>query len=313
MRLLKAIVVLIILCLATGIGFVYLAPEQATSLALDVERKRSGLEKKEINLSDHIRYVYLEGGKGEPLMLLHGFGANKDNFTRVARFLTPHYRVIIPDHIGFGDSSRPQNEDYGSLAQAVRIRTLAQALGIKDVHVGGSSMGGHISMMYAFLYPDEVKSLWLIDPGGIWSAPPGELHEIIAKTGKNPLMAKNEDEFAEIFSFVMTDHPFIPRPILNVMAQERIRNYELEQRIFKQLSSDASERYVKEIKTPTLIVWGEKDRVISPQTAPILNKLLQNSEIIIMKGLGHLPMIEQPKIAADDYLKFRKRLAKQGS
>lgn len=63
MRLLKAIVVLIILCLATGIGFVYLAPEQATSLALDVERKRSGLEKKEINLSDHIRYVYLEGEK----------------------------------------------------------------------------------------------------------------------------------------------------------------------------------------------------------------------------------------------------------
>lgn len=310
MRIVKGVLVFAIICVVAVFGFIYLAPQKATSLALDIERARSGLERKEVRISDTISYVYLEGGKGEPLILLHGFGANKDNFTRVARFLTPHYRVIIPDHIGFGESSHPGDADYGALTQAVRIRTLAQALGISKAHIGGSSMGGHISMMYAFIYPDEVRSLWLLNPGGIWSAPPSELRDVIATTNKNPLMARNEDEFADIFAFVMADPPFIPRPMLNVMARERIANYELERRIFEQLSSDSAEKYIADLPTPTLIVFGDRDRAINPATADILHKLMPNSETILMKGIGHLPMIEQPRRSAKDYLKFREKLEK---
>ena len=310
MRIVKIILVFIIICILAGIGFVYLAPQKATSLAIDMERQRSGLTRKEINLPNGIHYVYLEGGKGEPLILLHGFGANKDNFTRVARFLTPHYRVIIPDNLGFGESGHPHDADYSSSAQAARIRALAQALGITKVHLGGSSMGGQISMMYAFYYPNEVTSLWLIDPGGIWSAPKSEFYELITKTGENPLMARNEDEFAKIFAFVMADPPFIPRPMLNVMAQERIRNYDLEKRIMKEISSDSAEKYVTGLTTPTLIVWGDKDRVISPATAEILHKMMPASEVIMMKGLGHLPMLEEPRQSAEDYLKFRNSLDK---
>ena len=308
MRFIKVVLALIIICLLASIGFLYLAPEKATKLLIDIERKRSGLTLKEINLPGELHYVYLEGGKGEPLLLLHGFGANKDTFTRVARFLTPHYRVIIPDHIGFGESSHPQDADYSTGVQAVRIRTLVQALGITKLHLGGNSMGGQISMMYAALYPDEVESLWLLDPGGVWSAPSSGLREIIVKTGENPLMARSKDEFAKIFAFVMADPPFIPRPMLNVIAQERIHNYELEKRIFKEITADPAEKYVTGLKTPTLIVFGDKDRVINPATAEVLHKLMPRSEVIIMKGLGHLPMIEQPRKSAEDYLKFRAEL-----
>lgn len=305
MRIIKVVLGLIIICILAGIGFLYLAPEKATKLAIDMERKRSGLTLKEITLPGELHYVYLEGGQGEPLVLLHGFGGDKDNFTRVARFLTPHYRVIVPDHIGFGESSHPQDADYSAGVQAARIRTLAKALGITKLHIGGNSMGGHISMMYAALFPDEVNSLWLLDPGGIWSAPSNGLREIIVKTGENPLLARSEDEFAKIFAFVMADPPFIPRPMLNVMARERIHNYELEKRIFKEITADSAEKYVTGLKTPTLIVFGDKDRVINPATAEVLHKLMPRSEVIIMKGLGHLPMIEQPRKSAEDYLKFR--------
>ena len=310
MRIVKAVLIFVIVCIVANIGCLYLAPEEYTKFAIDMERKRSSLERKEINLPGNIHYIYLEGGKGEPLMLLHGFGANKDNFIRVARFLTPHYRVIIPDHLGFGESGHPLDADYKASAQAARLKILVQALGITKLHVGGSSMGGHISMMYAVLYPDDVKSLWLLDPGGVWSAPPSKLRAAMAKTGKNPLMAKNEDEFSEIFSFVMADPPFVPRPILNVMAQERIRNYELEKRIFKDLTADSAEKYVKGLQIPTLIVFGDKDRAIHPATADILHNLIPNSEVIIMKGLGHLPMLEQPRQSASDYLAFRNKLDK---
>jgi len=305
MRIIKVVLGLIIICILAGIGFLYLAPEKATKLAIDMERKRSELTLKEITLPGELHYVYLEGGQGEPLVLLHGFGGDKDNFTRVARFLTPHYRVIIPDHIGFGESSHPQDADYSAGVQAARIRTLAKALGITKLHIGGNSMGGHISMMYAALFPDEVNSLWLLDPGGIWSAPSNGLREIIVKTGENPLLARSEDEFAKIFAFVMADPPFIPRPMLNIMAHERINNYELEKRIFKEITADSAEKYVTGLKTPTLIVFGDKDRVINPATAEVLHKLMPRSEVIIMSGIGHVPMIEQPRKSAEDYLKFR--------
>jgi pimeloyl-ACP methyl ester carboxylesterase len=305
MRIIRTVLDLIVLCILAAVAFVYLAPEKATTMAIDLERKRAGLSRREIDLPGGLHYVYLEGGQGEPLMLLHGFGADKDNFVRVARFLTPHYRVIIPDNLGFGESAHPINADYRAGAQAVRLRSLAHALGIERVHLGGSSMGGHISLMYAALYPDEVKSLWLLDPGGIWSAPPSELRKMIAGGGENPLMAKSEEDFARIFAFVMSEPPFIPKPMLNIMARERIRNYDLEKRIFKELSDDSIEGRVKGLKTPTLIVWGGNDRVINVATAGVLNKLIPDSQIIIMPGTGHLPMIEQPEQAAGDYLKFR--------
>ncbi len=308
MRILKHLVIILFIIIIIPVAFLYLAPEKATKLIYGAGRMMSGLERKEIILPDGLRYVYLEGGKGEPLMLLHGFGGDKDNFTLIARYLTPRYRVIIPDHIGFEESAHPTDADYRTGAQARRLHALAMALGINNLSLGGNSMGGHIAMAYASLFPKEVKSLWLLDPGGVWSAPESELRKIIREKGKNPLMATSEDEFAEIFKFVMNDPPPVPRPMLNVLAQARKKNFALEQRIFKQLTADSIEHLIKGSTVPTLIVWGDKDRVINPASAEILHKLMPRSTVIMMPGIGHLPMLEAPKKCADDYAKFRSSL-----
>ncbi len=304
-RVIALIAAAFLLILIGGIGFVYLAPETATHTFLAIERKRSGLVRKEIDLPDGTHYVYLEGGQGEPLMLLHGFGANKDSFARVSRYLTSRYRVIVPDHIGFGESSHLQDADYSPIAQAERLHALANGLGLSSVHLGGNSMGGHIAMSYAALYPDEVKSLWLLDPGGIWTAPKSELRQLIEETGQNPLIVRNEEDFAALLTMVMTKRPFIPKPIINVMAQERIKNYDLEKRIFGQITGDSIEERIKGLATPSLIVWGDQDRLINVATTEILNGLLPNSKVIIMRGIGHVPMVELPQESADDYLRFR--------
>lgn len=293
---------LFLLFLLTGCASAY---KQVADFAIGMDRQHAGLERKEVALDDGLRYVYLEGGKGEPLMLLHGFGGNKDNFTRSARYLTPHYRVIIPDHIGFGESSRPDDADYTPAAQAERLHRLAQRLGVGTIHLGGNSMGGQIAMTYAALYPKEVGSLWLLNPAGIWSAPQSELAHIVRGTGRNPLIAYTEDQFAETFAFVMSDPPFVPRPILNVFAQERIRNADLEERIFVKIATDSVEQRVNGLATPTLIVWGDGDRVIHVGTAEVLHKLMPRSRVVVMPGVGHLPMLERPRQSAEDYLKFR--------
>lgn len=305
MRIVKLVAALLIAALIAVVGCVYLAPQTATRLALAAERSRAGLVRREIDLPGGLHYVYLEGGRGEPLVLLHGFGADKDNFTRVARFLVAHYRVVIPDHIGFGESSHPADADYAPPAQAERLRVLARELGLGRVHLGGSSMGGHIAMTWAALHPDEVASLWLLDPGGVWSAPPAELAVTIAETGRNPLMARNEEEYARLFEFAMSDPPFVPRPMLDVMAQARIANFALEEKIFVSLRADSVEERVRGLRTPTLIVWGNEDRALSAATAPVLQGLLPRSQVVLLDGIGHLPMIEVPQRSAQDYLRFR--------
>jgi len=305
MRLLKGLAGLVAAAVIGPAAFVHFAPETATRLALEGERQCSGLVRKEIDLPGGLHYVYLEGGSGEALMLFHGFGADKDNFTRIARHLVPHYRVVIPDHIGFGESSHPADADYSPAAQAGRLHELAATLRLGRVHLGGSSMGGHIAMSYALAHKDDVASLWLLDPGGIRSGPPSELVKAIQQTGKNPLMARTTDDFEKVYEFVMSDPPWIPHAMLGVMARERIANFDLEQRIFAQLQSDHLEERVRGLTTPTLIVWGREDRAIDVGTADVLHGLLPNSQVIIMEHIGHLPHLEDPRRSADDYLRFR--------
>jgi pimeloyl-ACP methyl ester carboxylesterase len=294
---------------AVGVSlYFYFSPERLVRRALDYERALAGLVRKEAELPGGLRYVYLEGGMGEPLMLLHGFGANKDNFVRVAKYLTPRYRVIIPDHIGFGESAKPAKADYTPRAQAERLRALARVLGISRLHLGGNSMGGHIALTYAALYPGEVASLWLLAPAGVWSAPPSEMRRRIEQGGKNPMIVTSEEEFAQLVAGVTAVPLPVPRRFLDVLARERIRNHELEQRIFKQLAEDSIEQRVRGLATPALIVWGAQDRVLHPASAGILQLLLTRSEAILMPGVGHLPMLEQPEKSAADYLRFRATL-----
>lgn len=308
MRIAKIGLAALVLIVAGLVGFVYAFPERATRLAIDADRKGSGLVRKEIDLPGGLRYVYLEGGRGEPIILLHGFGGNKDNFVRAARLLVPRYRVVVPDLLGFGESAHPLDADYSPSAQAERIRGLAQALGMKRVHLGGNSMGGQIAIIYAALHPEEVATLWLLDPAGLWSAPRSELALAFAETGRNPLMAKSEDEFAGLMKLAMSDPPFIPRPMLDVMARERIRNFALEERIFEAARKDSVEKRVAGMEIPALIVWGADDRVLSVATAELLHKLMPRSRVIVMTGVGHLPMLEQPRQSAEDYLRFRASL-----
>jgi pimeloyl-ACP methyl ester carboxylesterase len=203
-----------------------------TNFVFAAQRRRSGLTRKEITIPGGLRYVYLEGGQGEPLLVLHGFGANKDNFTPIARYLVPHYRVIIPDQIGFGESSHPLELDCAPSAQAARLRVLMHALGISRFHLAGHSMGGQISLIFTSLYTGDVKSLWLIDPGGVLSAPKSERQKVVAEGQRNPLMARNDKEFAGVIRFVMSKPPRIPRFMLKALARERARNFDLEQRIY---------------------------------------------------------------------------------
>lgn len=307
-RVLIVMAVLVIGLLAGLTVFDYLAPETAARLGVAMERSRSGLEAKRISV-EGFDIAYLEGGQGESLILVHGFGADKDNFTRVAGYLTPHYRVIIPDLPGFGESSKSERVDYYIATQAERVHAFALALGISRAHFGGSSMGGAIVTAYALKYPDATASLWLLGPAGLSKAFDSELSRIMAETGRNPLLARTPEEFPAIMDFVMSKPPFFPHSIKKVLGERAAADYPLHSRIFEQLNDpDQSHRIldalIRDIQAPTLVVWGNEDRALSYQAAAIYKAEMPRAEIVIMDGIGHLPMIEAPAETAGDYKNF---------
>ena len=287
----------------------------STQKLVQYERNKSDLAVKALTLSSGDKMVYAENGNvaGEPLLLIHGFGGNKDNFTRIARQLES-YHLIIPDLLGFGESSKPMTADYRADAQATRLHELLQTKGLtSNIHVGGNSMGGAISVAYAAKYPKEVKSLWLIDSAGFWSAGvPKSLEG--ATLENNPLLINKTEDFYNMYDFVMSKPPYIPKSVKAVFAQERIANKALESKILAQIVEDNVEERAKviaEYNIPTLVVWGEEDKVIKPETVTLIKEIIPQSEGIMMPEIGHVPMIEAVKQTANDYKAFRAQLGEQ--
>jgi pimeloyl-ACP methyl ester carboxylesterase len=168
----KYILLIAALTIVLAVVVVYFAfPAAAFKFLLKAERSSAGLEQHSIKV-DGLHIEYLEGGQGDVVLLLHGFGANKDNWTRISKHITPHYRVIAPDLPGFGESSRQPDANYTIAAQADRVNAFVRTLGIQSFHLGGSSMGGNIAGVYAAQHPESVISLWLVAPGGVASADP---------------------------------------------------------------------------------------------------------------------------------------------
>lgn len=279
------------------------------------ERNKADLAIKSFKLStgDTLVYAENENTSGEPLLLIHGFGANKDNFIFIAKEFKD-YHVIIPDLLGFGESDKPMDADYRAKAQAQRLHELMQAKGLaSNLHVGGNSMGGTISTAYASLYPEEVKSLWLIDTGGFLSVGMAEALQS-GTLDDNPLLVKNFEDFENMMQLVMNKPPYLPKTFKAIMAQERIDNQQLEAKILKQIVDDSMEdeaKIVAEHKIPTLVVWGEKDQVIKPETTDYIAKLIPQAKVIMMPEIGHAPMVEAVKQSANDYKAFRESLKQQ--
>ncbi|MDP3939379.1 MAG: alpha/beta fold hydrolase [Deltaproteobacteria bacterium] len=304
-----ALVVIVLILVA----FDYLAPYPAARIGLTLERMRCGLTAKKTAIPG-FEIAYLEGGKGEPLMLIHGFGGDKDHFTRVSAKLTGRYHVIIPDLPGFGESSRPDNVTYTIDEQIERVRAFARQLGITRMHLGGNSMGGGIAMAYAAKYPDEVASLWLLAPAGTEAAFDSELTRRIKETGENFLLMRSHEDFARTERFVMFRHPWVPHSVKYVLAERGIADYDLHSRIFDQIvDGPRIESIVTRLDTPALVVWGKQDRALNPKGADAVKALMPNADVLLIDDMGHIPMVEAPGDSARDYLRFREGIEAAGA
>ena len=276
-----------------------LLPGPVARASLALERKRSGLTLRRSSLP------YLEGGSGsEVLLLVHGFAGDKDNFTRIARFLTPHYRVIIPDLPGFGDARRDPGARHDMATQVENLRALMAELGVQRFHMGGNSMGGFIASEYAARYPEQVASLWLLAPAGTdETLESPAFRQYLAGDGM-PLLVPETGDFDKLMAACMATPPFFPYSLKRVLAQRAVADYPLNCAFMRELVDSPKLR--GPIKTPALIVWGMEDRILSPKGAAATQALMPNARLVMMEGIGHLPMLEATRRTARDVLDFQR-------
>ncbi len=213
----KLAVVSLLVILLLAVAY-FLFPGFVFNLAQRASWHSAGLEKKAVQV-DNDRIVYLEGGKGETVLLLHGYTANKDCWVYFAKWLTPTHHVVIPDLPGFGDSTKHLDENYDIDSQVKRLDRFAQALQLKKFHVAGNSMGGAIAAVYAARFPQKVSTLALLDTYGVITAKKSEFF-LLWEKGVNILLVGSRADFERVLDFVYFKPPWTPGAFKKVMVAQ---------------------------------------------------------------------------------------------
>jgi len=276
----------------------------AARWALAGVRRLSGLQLKQA-VFENFQMPYLEGGRGDVVLLIHGFAGDKDNFTLMARFLTPHFRVIVPDLPGFGEASRDPSARHCIADQVERLHAFVSSLGLQRFHLGGNSMGGFIAAEYAARYPEQLISLWLLDAAGTAVAHDSPTMRQYVATGELPLLLRTPQSISTLINTATSRAPFLPYCLRLVLGRRGAADFALHSQIFQDVVvSPLLETRQEPIKVPALIMWGAEDRVLNPAAAPVLHHLIPASKVVILPGIGHLPMYEVPKRTAQEFLRF---------
>jgi abhydrolase domain-containing protein 6 len=294
------VIVAIVVLLA---AFYFLFPETVFKLAIDAQRRSADLVKKEVQVDDH-RIVYLEGGTGETIVLLHGFGGYKDQWTAFAKYLKG-YHLVIPDISGFGESAQVPTDNYSVESQVGRIDRFVEVLKLDKFHMAGNSLGGAYAATYGAKYPGKVLSLALLDTSGAPSQNKSELVLQLEK-GNNLLLAGNTEDVDKLLTLVYAKRPPIPPAFKKILVADWIAHTDFNKKIWNdwQPLQFSLAPVLPRIQAPVLILWGDQDKMLDVGGVVFLEKNLKNYRTVIMKDTGHCPMIEKPEETAKAYRSF---------
>ncbi len=290
------------------VGGYFLYPQALVVLIVGAARRWGRLSEKSV-VVDGITWPYLEGGPGDGpiVIMIHGFGGDKDNWSLYARYFTKRFRVIAPDLPGFGENIRDPKLRYGGPEQAERLDAFLTELGLDDIHLTGSSMGGLIVLAYALSYPNRVRTLTLINSAGVTSKNESELELAIA-AGQNPLLATSLGDLDRLTDFIM--HRRIPSPkfMKQAMLDVQLEHFELLSQIFwttaeEALDGSMTER-LGELAMPTLIIWGRHDRLVDVSCTEVMTAAIPDNRVVILEDAGHMPILECPQETADHHVNW---------
>jgi len=270
------------LALTAGIGF-WLRPVSYFDGILYAREALTGVENGQVTVEGHRMHYLAEGPAGGPVVVLvHGLNGRAEDWSNLAPyFARAGLRVYMPDLFGFGRSEKPADFSYAVHDQATAVEDFMDALGLKQVDLGGWSMGGWIVQIVAGRHPERVKRLMVFDSAGIYKKP---------DWNTNLFMPKTAEELIELEALLMQHPPGIPgfvaRDVLRISAERRW----VTQRALDTMltGKDATDGLLPQMKMPVLILWGKEDRITPLDEGKKMQELIPESELLVYEGCGHL-------------------------
>src|SRR6187431_2453362 len=229
------------------------------------------------------KFKFVEEGEGESLVLLHGLFGALSNFETLIEYFRQHYKVIVPILPLF--ELDILHSTVGGIAKFVH--RFLEAKDLRNVHLLGNSLGGHVALIHVLKHPERIRSLILTGSSGLFENGMGDTYpkrgdyEYIRKktelTFYDPKMATKElvDEVYDIVNSRLKVIKII------ALAKSAIRTNLGEE--------------INQIQQPTLLVWGNNDTITPPFVGREFNRLIPNSELHFIDHCGHAPMMEVPE------------------
>lgn len=300
-RLMFLAIVVVVLGVLLGGSYLF-APQWLLNANYAREAMAAQLHKKSVQAGD-TRWSYYEGGNGPTIVLLHGFADNKNVWLDVARQLTPHFHLVIPDLPGWGESSRDMNANYDIDAQAARLQDFVQALSLGHFMLVGHSMGGAIAGVYAAEHPQHVSSLALLDSFGLKFNENAFARESLA--GKDPFAFSDRAGFWRATELVLAKHPGIPGRLVDALVARNVKDHAFMAKVFDELRQPsqylAVQNRLDKLTMPVLGLWCNGDKVIDISAMDSLRSGLVHASGIsasTLIGCGHMPELEKPEETA---------------
>ena len=282
------------------------------------QRWAAGLSLDQANVAGH-RWVYAVREADAPdaptVVMIHGFTGSKENWYPLAQQLRGHYRLVIPDLPGWGDSERVKGADYGFVAQSARVAEFIEQVARQpgnEVVLLGHSMGGGIAALTAADHPASVQRVGLFDAAGVRFKDNQFGIDVLA--GKNPFGVEDDASlrrYIDTVFHVESAKPFIPWPASRALIGWRKQEAQFEQSVLEKIGR-SEERFLPGeaaagINQPALLLWCQQDAVIDASAMQLFGAKMPQATQVLLDGCGHMSIMERPAdVAAAVHLLIEK-------
>ena len=268
------------------------------------QRIAAGLSRASVEAAGH-RWAYAyrdaDAADAPTLVMVHGFTGSKENWYPLAERLGGHYRLVIPDLPGWGESQRIEGADYGFSAQADRLAQFLQRVRREGspIVLLGHSMGGGIAAVAAARHPHLVARVGLIDAAGVRFRDNRFGIDVLA--GENPFAVDDAASLQRYLDTVFHDRsvqPAVPWPASRAVIDWRIAQAPFEQQVLDRIGR-GGERFLPgemaaAIRQPALLLWCRQDRVIDPSAMALYARQMPQAIQVSLDGCGHMSIMEKP-------------------
>ena len=256
---------------------------------------------------------------GAPLILVHGSGASLHTWEPLVDLLGNDYRIITYTQPGHGLTGPHPDDNYAFAGMAEALDLIVAELDLQRFALIGSSMGGWLSWRYALAHPERVDALVLIAAAG--APAPEDAEDAPLAIGFRILKTPAGRFLAEHFA----PRSIVEKSALQSVSVKSVMDEAAVDRYWELLRypgnrraaglrsvADREPHYgerLRDIETPTLIIWGDEDRFVPVALARAFAKRLPNAQTVIYEGVGHLPMEEAPNRTAQDIAAFLQKIS----